>query len=260
MSDELTPDEKAAFDSLPRERMPVGLEARVVDAMRDHGFLAKRRRTIVLTNNRVAGVLAAGVALIIGAYSIGLHRGDGEEALRTMVQHAPTAAPPVKYTELGDPQSPPSDAATPEADRLEAQDALQEGALQKERSRANEAQETIDADAPEEFATAPPASVDESKDESKKDLDWQLTPKEEERSDAPKSAASRLAPSAGSGTDRVLAMDAAPEATQPSRAFLLNGKKVFVEAPDSVRIVEDEQGRVLLIYTSDGIIRIRLAD
>ncbi len=59
MSDELTPEERKAIDSLPRERMPAGLEGRVVDAMRDHGFLAKRRRLIMLTNTRAAGVLAA---------------------------------------------------------------------------------------------------------------------------------------------------------------------------------------------------------
>jgi hypothetical protein len=33
-----------------------------------------------------------------------------------------------------------------------------------------------------------------------------------------------------------------------------------VDAPDSLRIVRDEHGRSLLIYTSDGVIRIRLAD
>jgi hypothetical protein len=40
----------------------------------------------------------------------------------------------------------------------------------------------------------------------------------------------------------------------------LNGSPVVVEAPDSVRITRDEQGRMLIIYTSDGIIRIRMAD
>ncbi len=45
-----------------------------------------------------------------------------------------------------------------------------------------------------------------------------------------------------------------------ARAYHLNGTAFIVEAPDSVRIVEDEAGRVLLIYTSDGVIRIRLAD
>ena len=42
--------------------------------------------------------------------------------------------------------------------------------------------------------------------------------------------------------------------------FALNGQTVIVEAPDSVRVVKDDRGRMLLIYTSDGIIRIRLAD
>jgi len=81
MTDELTPHEKELLKGLPRERMPVGLEGRVVEAMREHGFLAKRRRAIVITNSRVAGLLAACVALMIGAYSIGLHRGGGDQVI-----------------------------------------------------------------------------------------------------------------------------------------------------------------------------------
>jgi hypothetical protein len=41
--------------------------------------------------------------------------------------------------------------------------------------------------------------------------------------------------------------------------FVLDGSPLTVEA-DSVRVTEDEQGRMLIIYTPDGIIRIRLAD
>jgi hypothetical protein len=55
-------------------------------------------------------------------------------------------------------------------------------------------------------------------------------------------------------------MDEASDARPRWITYQLDGKTVFVEAPDSVRVVEDEQGRMLLIYTSDGIIRIRLAD
>jgi hypothetical protein len=41
--------------------------------------------------------------------------------------------------------------------------------------------------------------------------------------------------------------------------FLLNGVPVTVEA-DSARVVEDERGRILIVYTPDGIMRLRLAD
>ena len=75
MTEEWTPEERKALDELPRERMPAGLEGRVVDAMRERGLLAKRRHVIELTRGRAAAVLAAGVAFIMGAYSIGLHRG-----------------------------------------------------------------------------------------------------------------------------------------------------------------------------------------
>jgi hypothetical protein len=50
----------------------------------------------------------------------------------------------------------------------------------------------------------------------------------------------------------------APPST--TRTFALNGGTLVVDAPDSLRIVTGEQGRTLLIYTRDGVIRIRLAD
>ena len=81
MTDELTPEEREALKNLPRERMPVGLEGRVVDAMRERGFLARPRRTVVITNSRIAGVIAASLALIVTAYSIGLYIGAGEPFL-----------------------------------------------------------------------------------------------------------------------------------------------------------------------------------
>ena len=143
MSDELTPEETEALKNLPRERMPVGLEGRVVDAMREHGFLAKRRRAIVLTNTRAAGVLAAGVALLIGAYSIGLHRGNVDEAFHAaapMGQQAPGTVAPAENDELGRVQQAPAvDAAKPESERLESKVARESGSLEKVRSRANDA-------------------------------------------------------------------------------------------------------------------------
>ena len=266
MTDELTPEEKEAFDKLPRERMPAGLaglEERVVGAMREHGFLAKRRRAFELTGGRVAGVLAASVALMFGAYSIGLHRGGGEEALRAVapigVQAPGSLAPataPTEVVETGRVQSPPVDAAKPEVQRLEAQDALKTEGLAKERSRSNEAQPVDQAQAPV------PSAPEERSDESKKDLVWQLTPTETEPATAEKSVASgAVAPRAESPSrGAVPQMSAAPETARRPFTFLLNGKKVVIEAPDSVRVVEDAQGRMLLIYTSDGIIRIRMTD
>src|SRR5678815_1058426 len=76
-NDELTPEEREALAHLPRERTPsAGLEDRVVAAMREHGHLTRKpARVIRLTTSRVAGLLAACLVLMIGAYSIGLHRG-----------------------------------------------------------------------------------------------------------------------------------------------------------------------------------------
>jgi hypothetical protein len=50
------------------------------------------------------------------------------------------------------------------------------------------------------------------------------------------------------------------EALKRPLVFMLNGRPIVVEAPDSVRVVEEDGGRVLVIHTSDGVIRIRLAD
>ena len=86
MTDELTPEERAALKNLPRERMPsAGLEDRVVGAMRDHGLLAQKRagRVVRITTGRMAGLMAACVALVIGGYSIGLHRGDENDVIRS---------------------------------------------------------------------------------------------------------------------------------------------------------------------------------
>jgi len=81
-NDDLTPEEREALSSLPRERTPsAGLEDRVVAAMREHGHIARKpARVIRLTTSRVAGLLAACVVLVIGAYSIGLNRGVNRNA------------------------------------------------------------------------------------------------------------------------------------------------------------------------------------
>ncbi|HEX6790069.1 MAG TPA: hypothetical protein VF247_02050, partial [Candidatus Krumholzibacteria bacterium] len=89
MNDELTPEERDALKSLPRERMPsAGLENRVVAAMRERGALAPapRARVIRLTTPRIATLVAAGIALMIGAYSIGMHRGSFRPDVRETLE------------------------------------------------------------------------------------------------------------------------------------------------------------------------------
>lgn len=266
MSDELTPEEKEAIRKLPRERMPAGLEERVVGAMREEGFLAKRRRTFVLTNTRVAGLLAASVAVVIGAYSIGLHRGEGEEVVPSLS----------KFTELraddaardsdaaqGRVETPRTDApasapapATPEP-MMESRD-LGATASDEQRQRSHEVPETKEVAA---------SSAAES-DKSKKDLVWQLKPKEEEALiDALGSAESSVKESAkmNAAPSRAPAGARAPQASMAESVrepltFVVDGKTIVIEAPDSVRVVQDDGGKMLLIYTSDGVIRIRMTD
>lgn len=278
MNDELTPEEKEALANLPRERMPVGLEGRVVDAMRDHGFLAKRRRSIVLTNARVAGVLAAGVALIIGAYSVGLHRGDNEESRRIFSElgvRAPASEVPVEYDRATPAPAPVADESATKSESAESQDApkskyteagdvpqseaLQNKseALQKERSRAHQAPAPTEAPASDNVASAPPTRADEAK----KDVDSQAKAKNEEREEASSAGAALRAPELGRASDALAPSTLSfSEAVQRPLTFHLGGKTVVIEAPDGVRVVEDEPGKTILIYTSDGLIRIRVTD
>lgn len=225
MSDELTPEEREAIDRLPRERMPAGLEGRVVGAMRAHGFLAKRPRVVVLSHGRAAGLLAACVALVIGAYSIGLQRGDGRQALPASV---PAETVPTERDDAGRadaPATPGEREAEPSATgmTLEKYEAPEEaapaaGKLRAERKRT--AAEGHDAARSVVETPAPAVAFDET---------------------------ARFAP------DRT-----APGVADVPLAFILGGTPVTVEAPDSVRVEQDEQGRMLIIHTSDGIIRIRV--
>ena len=57
---------------------------------------------------------------------------------------------------------------------------------------------------------------------------------------------------------RFMKLDDAPRADKQSFTFLLGGSPLTVEA-DSVRVKEDERGRMLVIYTQQGIIRLRLS-
>lgn len=81
--DERLPDElRRELASLPRELVPPrGLEARVVAALRDSGWLAAARpRPRPRTNPwRLGGALAAGLALLVGGFLLGRqggHRGQ----------------------------------------------------------------------------------------------------------------------------------------------------------------------------------------
>ncbi len=70
---ELTPSEKKALETLPRERMPnAALEDRVVGALRDRGVLVPpRRRVIELTAQRIAAAVAASLVLLAGGFALG---------------------------------------------------------------------------------------------------------------------------------------------------------------------------------------------
>lgn len=70
--DELTPSEKEAFATLPKERMPgAGHEDRVARALRERGLLGRRRRVIAVTPARVAGLVAATVAFMVAGFAAG---------------------------------------------------------------------------------------------------------------------------------------------------------------------------------------------
>lgn len=271
MSDELTPEEKAAFESLPRERMPAGLEAKVVDAMREHGFLAKRRRVIELSRGRIAGVLAASVALVIVGYSLGLHEGAGRE-LFVPAATPPTAEPERQYTEIA---PPPSTAEKDKARDAEAPVVANEAQeLKKEQARE---EAPVPAAEPAEPVTDALSRADEMHDAAPKlsrsavdvrakrvaGADAPATQRTNEQ--AQKSMA--LSPRSGAGLDSAVKpqaptsrMESFSVAAPPQTlTFTWDGQTFELEA-DSVRVSEDASGRTLHIYTPEGIIRIRLAD
>jgi hypothetical protein len=70
---ELTPSEKKALETLPRDRIPnAELEDRVVGALRDRGLLVpSRRRVIELTARRIAAVVAASLVLLAVGFALG---------------------------------------------------------------------------------------------------------------------------------------------------------------------------------------------
>jgi hypothetical protein len=247
MTDELTPEEKDAFDKLPRERMPAGLpaglEERVVSAMREHGYLVKRRRVVELTGGRMAGVLAASVALVIGAYSIGLHRGSGVLPPAATLQRddrAPSETP----IETRAPASKPMDevATTPAPTKSE-------GTLAESYEKKSDATD-VPAALPEEADAGRSAQPEAAEG---------LALKAREPVRSPTPAAPQSLGKLNQPVDRAQTpATAAPSpALKGQTTFLLNGS-VVVEVPDSVRVIPDELGKMLIIHTSDGIIRIYL--
>jgi hypothetical protein len=325
MSDELTPREKELLAKLPRERMPLGLEGRVVEAMREKGFLARRRRMIEITNSRVAGLLAACVALMIGAYAIGLHRGGGDVVLTvpTIEREARVGAPPAdfegkKTPTSGDvaeteeesptrgrhdeerPVAARSDASVPVESAPKAEPSQQNVAKSKAQSTvepapgavAETAEETAgDAPQAEERARSLASGKEAPATPPKKALKTHADESSERIADTggreeaqPAVEARPSARAQGSRRGEVPAVTTSPwddarEAEAESvtekalplpqsirddladrrLTLLLNGTPVTVEA-DSARVVEDERGRILIIYTPDGIMRLRLAD
>jgi len=269
MSDELTPEEKAAFESLPRERMPAGLEAKVVDAMREHGFLAKRRRVIELSRGRVAGLLAASVALVIVGYSLGLHEGAGREMF-VPTETRTTAEPERQYTELAPPPSTKEDeerqAEAPAVGAVESQE------MKKEKAPSPEVS-TLQANEPVDKTNESPLRDDQVAPEQSRSAEVDLRAKRVKDAQSPAPAAETLQPMFKASRKPAAGLDSAVRPQAPSAraetyslaeprqtiTFTWDGQTFELEA-DSVRVFEDELGRTLHIYTPEGIIRIRLAE
>ena len=263
-NDDLTPEEREALSSLPRERTPsAGLEDRVVAAMREHGHITRRpARIIRLTTTRVAGLVAACVALMIGAYSIGLHNRINNEVLKNV-------EPESRQTTLLTDRENETGAQAP----AERKDQRTELGVPAPMSKAD--QRAHEPPAPTLKWNLNVPKLVTSKDEKKKESparsdeateSLQNTFSEGLAKNAPPGATDLSAPMspmpaqvrAKSSLSEASGSVSAPAST--SRRFSLNGGTLIVDAPDSLRIVKDEHGRSLLIYTSDGVIRIRLAD
>jgi len=257
-NDELTPEEREALAHLPRERTPsAGLEDRVVAAMREHGHLARKpARVIRLTTSRVAGLLAACLVLMIGAYSIGLHRGVSDEVLTKVEPQVQSFSEQTASQEI-------------EATR---------GAVKLGRVTGNEASKTVEPEADFVDKKAPPfeppklnvpqlASRKDAKEEKKAKADEVNEAMAQSFSDRlsaetsqPAGATDLAAPMSPPMASQMRPKAVLDESAEHWRSFALNSGTLIVDAPDSVRVETDGQGRTLLIYTSNGVIRVRLAD
>ncbi len=255
-NDELTPEEREALANLPRERMPsAGLEDRVVAAMREKGHLSRKpARVIRLTTSRVAGLLAACLVLMIGAYSIGLHRGVDNEVLKKVEPQREGLAvqspseeikslglPPTKRDELSrSPQSMSIPEPLSDKDQV-----ANEPAAPSLKWELNVPKMSQSADAKKEERESDVASTES--------LQKTLT-------EGIAGATDMAAPSSPPMPAQLRAKAAREAPPEHWRTFALNSGTLIVDAPDSVRVETDEQGRTLLIYTAHGVIRVRLAD
>jgi hypothetical protein len=252
MTDDLTPEEREALKSLPRERTPpAGLEDRVVAAMREHGHLARKpARVIRITSTRVAGLLAACLVLMVGAYSIGLHRGVDNNVLKNIEPRGTLlSSEPARKDDMG--VKPPAPGGATAISSVP--EPVDEGI-------AKEKNTTVP---PLEWKLNAPqlAAPKDAKKEQRVQEGQVSESMSKSFSDRLETGVASPAPASKMAAPLQLQSNAATEGLmKQSRSFALNGGTLIVDAPDSVRVVQDAQGRTLLIYTSDGIIRIRLAD
>lgn len=262
-NDELTPEEREALANLPRERSPkAGLEDRVVAAMRERGHLTRKpARVIRLTTSRVAGLLAACLVLMIGAYSIGLRHGP--EALKSVAPVGTSlSTESAQDVELG--VKPPAPSRELDGGRALPQSAEESPTtiLSEPAARAVSRQDQPATAPPLEWKLNTPklaAPVSDMKKEKRQKSDEVTESMTKSFSDRLSEDKDARAPAPAAAMQ--LQSNAVEESTAEAwRTFALNGGTLLVSAPDSLRIVTDEQGRTLLIYTSDGIIRLRLAD
>lgn len=96
-NDDLTPDERAAFASLPREELPPAtLEERTVDALRARGLLDAAGRRIGRGRRRPAGVLALAATLacaaVVGAFALGQEVGSRRTREDMLAMHEQDAS------------------------------------------------------------------------------------------------------------------------------------------------------------------------
>jgi len=86
--DELTPDERRAFDTLPRERIPSrSLEERTVQALRGRGLLRAPRRSGITLSTKWAAAAAAVAAVLVGSFGLGLYAGSRQTERAMLAMH-----------------------------------------------------------------------------------------------------------------------------------------------------------------------------
>ncbi|HET6347481.1 MAG TPA: hypothetical protein VFH88_00205, partial [Candidatus Krumholzibacteria bacterium] len=237
--------------------------------MRERGFIAPagtraaRGRLVHLTSSRVAGLLAACIVLMVGAYTIGVRHGENP-VLRGVVE--PQRQPLHVVEER-------PGIAAPRLDELKTAPADNEPAAQKPAGGvAQPVSSASNSAITESFTDRAEISARASKDaEAPRKSDVPQSPAASGALAAGKVEAGNVATMEKKQTTAMMPAPApALRAMQPTESmqsttvgqhsFVINGTAFIVDAPDSVRVIQDAQGRVLLIYTSDGIIRIRLAD